>query len=329
MMNIDINKQKPLFIVGPKRSGTTLMRKVFNTHSKITISPPSSLYRLFRSYVYTYGDLNDDKNILELITDCLNTPSVKANWGIKEMPQGILELLPEKSFRGIIVTLFNLYCKEFGTTVWGEKVPTNVFWLREIMEDFPQARLLFIYRDGRDASLDQAELSWGPMNIYTACLAWKSHVNAMLEAKKILNPSSYYELFYEKFVSDPKRILKDACDHFDLNYEPGMLLYYNQEPEEYMKNVSFHKKATQPITADYVGIYKKLSLSDRQLQITLLSDTLQALGYEVEDDKREIDFWEGERYLDEDRNGAYYVDVIEYKNLLKKKGLERKSKGVY
>jgi len=329
MINIDINHEKPLFIVGPKRSGTTLVRKVFNAHSKITIPPPSSLYRFFRSDVYTYGDLNDDKNILELIEDCLNSPSVKAHWGFKVTPNEILTLLPEKSFRGIFITLFHLYCKKFGTTIWGEKVPTNVFWLKEIIEDFPQARLLFIYRDGRDASVDQAELSWGPMNIYTASLAWQSHVNAMLEAKKFLKPGSYYELFYEKFVNDPERFTKDACHHLDIEYEPGMLLYYKQEPEEYMKNASFHQKTTQPITTDYVGIYKKLSLSDRQLQATLLFDTLQALGYEVEDEKREIDFWEKEHYLEDDRNGAYYVAAIEYKNLLKKKKLERKSKGVY
>ncbi|MBN1848551.1 MAG: hypothetical protein JW932_08190, partial [Deltaproteobacteria bacterium] len=84
-----------------------------------------------------------------------------------------------------------------------------------------------------------------------------------------------------------------------------------------------------PITADYIGIYKKLSLSDRQLQSTLLSETLQDLGYRVEDEKREIDFWERERYLDEDRNGANYIETIEYKNLLRKKRLERKRKRVY
>lgn len=328
-MNIDIAKEKPLFITGAKRSGTTLVRKIFNAHPDITIPPPASFYRYFRSHIHTYGDLDVDNNILEFISECMNIPAVKRYWNINESPMEILELLPERSFRGVLTTFYHLYSNKFGTSLWGTKEPTNAFWLREIIEDFPQAKLLLIYRDGRDASLDQAELSWGPMNLYTACMAWKSHVSAMLEAKKSMSTSNYYELYYEKFVKDPEPILKDICRHFQISYEPSMLMFYNQEPEEYMKNILYHKKATQPVTEKYVGIYKNLPLSERQLQLSLLSDILQELGYKLEDDKREIDFWEHERYLDEDRNGSNYVETIEYIYFLKMKRLERKNKRIY
>ena len=327
--NIDIDKEDPIFIVGPKRGGTTLLRRIINSHSSVTIPPPDWFYHFVYSHLYSYGDLNREQNILELIKDCLNIPVVKRYWNMKKPPGEILSLSPERSFRGVLVALFRIYAQRFNTPIWGSKTPGNVFWLKEIQENFPKARFLFVYRDGRDVSIDQVEVLWGPNNLYTACLLWQSYIQAILRGRKLLDPKSYYEIYYEDLVSESEKVVKGICEFLELEYEPGMLKYYQQDPDDFLRK-SFHQKTNGPITADYMGMYKGLPSVDRQLQAAVIGDTLRELGYEVEDKPGEIGYWERERYLEEDRHGGLVSEgAVEYKHLLKRKRLERKEIGVW
>lgn len=327
--NIDINNESPIFIGGSKRGGTTLLRRIINAHSSVTIPPPGWFYHFVYAHLYSYGDLNQEKNILELIKDCLTIPLVKKYWDIPKTAKEILSLLPEKSFRGVLVTFFRLYTQRFNTPIWGSKTPSNVFWFKEIQNVFPKARFILLYRDGRDVSIDQVASSWGPNNLYVACLWWRSYIQAMLFAKNLLNQKNYYEIHYEDLVKEPERVVKGICEFLELEYEPGMLKYYEQNTDNFLKR-SFHQKTSKPITADYVGIYKKLPLTDKQLQITVIGDLLKELGYKVENKPRKIGFWEQERYLEEDRYGGLILEgAVQYKNLTKIKRLRRKEKGIW
>lgn len=327
--NIDINNESPIFIGGSKRGGTTLLRRIINTHSSITIPPPGWFYHFIYAHLYSYGDLNQEQNILELIKDCLAIPLVKKYWKISETPKKIVNLLPERSFRGVLVTFFQLYAQKFNTSIWGSKTPSNVFWFTEIQNNFPKARFILLYRDGRDVSIDQFASSWGPNNLYVACLWWRSYIQAMLLAKKLLNQKNYYEIHYEDLVEEPEKVVKEICEFLELEYEPEMLKYYEQDTDNFLK-LSFHQETSKPITTDYVGIYKKLSFADRQLQISVIGDLLEELGYKIEDEPRKIGFWEQERYLEEDRYGGLILKgAVQYKNLTKMKRLRRKKKGIW
>ena len=241
---IDVDKENPIFIGGPKRGGTTLLRRIVNAHSRVTVPPPGWFYHFVYSHLYSYGDLDQEGHILELIRDCLNIPIVKRYWNLGKTPEEILLLVPERSFRGVLVALFRVYAERFKTPTWGSKTPSNVFWLKEIQEDFPGARYVFIYRDGRDVSLDQVEIHWGPNNLYTASLLWRSYVQAILRGKKLLPHGSYHELFYEDLVREPETVVRGMCEFLELDYEPGMLEYYHQTPDGFLEQ-SFHQKDAQ------------------------------------------------------------------------------------
>ena len=64
---IDCEAQAPIFINGTKRCGSTLLRRIVNAHSQVTIPSPEWIFHFVYLHLYSYGDLNQDGNMLALI----------------------------------------------------------------------------------------------------------------------------------------------------------------------------------------------------------------------------------------------------------------------
>jgi hypothetical protein len=328
---IRIEKECPVFIAGAKRGGTTLLRRIIDSHSAISIPPPGWFYHYIYPYLYSYGDLARSENILELTQDCLDLPIVKKYWNIDETPEQIVSLLPEKSFRGILSTLSRIYAKKKqAASIWGSKAPGDAFWIREVQKDFPSARFVFIYRDGRDVSKDLKEVNWGPNNIFSACMVWKRHMESIRAAKKALKAGSFHEIYYEALVQNPDEVVKGIFDFLKLEYEPAVLDFHSNATDHFMTSSSYHAKTNQPITDEYVGIYKKLPLFERQAQIEAIGPLLREFGYTIEDEHREVGFWEQIRNAEEDDHGGLVLKGgVEFLHRLKQKRAEKLSRGIW
>ena len=59
-----------------------------------------------------------------------------------------------------------------GEKRWGEKTPSYVFSIALLNGMFPDARFLFVVRDGRDVCLSLSQLAWGPNNAYGVARHW-------------------------------------------------------------------------------------------------------------------------------------------------------------
>jgi len=328
--SLNCDEQSPIFIGGPKRSGTTLLRKILGAHSQVTFSPPDFLFHLVYSHLYSYGDLSHESNMIKMITDCIESPLVKEYFGISMTPKEILTILPENSFRAVYTALNYLYMKESLTQYWGSKTPCNVFWLKEIHRMFPKARFILIYRDGRDVSIDQLGVNWGGNNLYTASLSWQSYIKAMLESKKYLEQYCYCEIYYEDLVRQPKKEITKICDFINIAFEPEMLRWYAKAGDSFSSSQSYHQITNQPITEEFVGMYKSLPGEDRRLLVSIIGDTLRKIGYPVEMEAREIGFWEREWYQEEDRHGGLMlIGGPEYKCKARNEREERRKKKVW
>jgi len=326
---INCDDQTPIFIIGAKRCGSTLLRRIINSHSKITIPSPEWIFHFVYMHLYSYGDLNIDVNIISLIKDCLEIPLIKKYWGIEKSADEIMEDLPERSFRGVYLTLFMLYMKDNPTPYWGAKTPSNVFWAREIYNMFPKARFVFLYRDGRDVTFDQVNADWGPLNLYNACVLWNHYSQAMIKAKLNLPEDNCYEIYYEKLVRDPDGQIKPLCKFLEVEFEPIMSDFHKQSGDAFFSQ-AHHLKADKPITDKFVGLYKSLPEEDKKLQVALIGETLRTLGYEVESKSRKIGFWENEWYVEEDEYGATLTDGgPEYKIAKRTEREGRKKRGVW
>lgn len=335
-------KEKPIIMIGAERSGTTLVMAMLGCHPRIAVPEVVWYYSRFRPYMYTYGDLKKDENFRTLAEEMvfgLKTPF----WGMKVNPRTIVDEIisdvKEKSFAGIYCAMHERFAREAGNKPrWGEKTPYNLFFVKEILEDFPNAQFIFITRDGRDASADYLESAFGPTNIYCAAQVWKMCQNAVQPWREKLDSSQWIDVKYEVLVREPEKVLKQVCDFLGEKYDPAMLEFHKTDLAKARGATKDHKPLGHAASDKYIGIYKNLlSLREQRIFTAVAGNELVDSGYELDVKPIEISKEEEELFWELDgRIRAATMDAPEghivyesYNDWLVDQREERKRKGIW
>jgi hypothetical protein len=280
-------KERPVIMIGAERSGTTLVMAMLGCHPRIAVPEVVWYYPRFRPYLYSYGDLSRQENLRTLAEEMvfgLKTPF----WGMKVNPRTILDEiladLKERSFAGIYCAMHERYARSAGGKPrWGEKTPHNLFFVKDILEDFPNAQFIFITRDGRDASADYLDSAFGPTNIFCAAESWALCQNAVEPWRKRLSSDQWMDLRYEELVRDPSAVLKKVCRFLGEDFAPQMLEFHRTELARNRGATKDHKPLGHEASDRYIGIYKRqLSLRDQEIFAAVAGRELQAAGYELD-----------------------------------------------
>src|SRR5262245_31221350 len=95
---------RPIFMLGAERSGTTLVMAMLGCHERIAVPEVVWYYPRFRPYLFSYGDLSKDAN-LRVLAEEMVFGLKTAFWGMKVNPRTIVDEilgdLKERSFAGI------------------------------------------------------------------------------------------------------------------------------------------------------------------------------------------------------------------------------------
>jgi hypothetical protein len=280
-------KEKPIFMLGAERSGTTLVMAMLGCHPRIAVPEVVWYYPRFRPYLFTYGDLSKEQNLRTLADEMvfgLKTPF----WGMQVNPRiivdEILSDLKERSFAGIYCAMLERFAHVSGNKPrWGEKTPHNLFFVKEILEDFPDAQFICITRDGRDAGADYLDSSFGPTNVLAAAESWVLCQNAVKPWRKSLTASQWMDLRYEDLVTDPKAILRRTCEFLGEEYSPEMLGFFETDLAKKRGATKDHGPLGHPVSDRYVGIYKsQLSLRDQRIFAWVAGKELEEAGYALD-----------------------------------------------
>jgi hypothetical protein len=220
---------RPIFVIGSERSGTTLLMAMVGCHPRIAVPEVAWYYPRFRPYLHTYGDLARPANFRVLMEEMafgLKTPF----WDMKINPRTLVDELTatarESSFAGAYCAMLDRHAAEHGKPRWGEKTPYNQFFIKEILEDFPNAQFLYLTRDGRDASADYLESSFGPTNIYCAAEIWRMGQEAVRPWREKLPATQWLDVKYEDLVRDTVRVLRNVCRFLGEEYSPELLEFH-------------------------------------------------------------------------------------------------------
>jgi hypothetical protein len=277
--------ERPVFVIGSERSGTTLIMAVLGCHPRLAVPEVAWYYPRFRPYLFTYGDLANTDNFRTLCGEMvhgLRTPY----WGMKVDPATIADEIAERavgieqSFAGIYAAMFERYAEEEGKPRWGEKTPYNLFYVGEMLEDFPDAQFVFIYRDGRDASAEFLDSSFGPTNIYSAAELWRMGQEAVKPWRERLPADQWLDIEYESFVRDPVAGLKRLCRFIREDYADEMMAFHTTPTAKRRGRTKDNRALADPISDRHVGIYKELlSVRDQRVFAWVAGETLADYGY--------------------------------------------------
>lgn len=306
--------ERPIIMIGSERSGTTLLMAMIGNHPRIAVPEVAWYYPRFKPYLHTYGDLSKPENLRTLADEMvfgLKTPF----WDMPVNPATIVDEIiasaKEPSFAGIYCAMFERYAKTAGKPRWGEKTPHNLFYVGDILEDFPNAQFIFMTRDGRDASAEYIRSAFGPTNIYAAAEIWNLCQNAVKPWRKKLDKTQWLDVRYEELAADASTVLEKVCAFLGEDYSPKMLEFHLSGIAQRRGQTRDHAPLGQPVSTQWIGRYKReLSQLEQEIFAAIAGDNLIEAGYEIDVQPARLSESERALYLERDaRTRAAVLDA--------------------
>jgi hypothetical protein len=275
----------PVFpqFVGCGRSGTTLLRNMFDSHSVLAMTHESHFIgplAKVRSKYEADGGFNSDAFVADLFGDA---NFVRQGLEVEEVRSALAAARPT-SYPEAVRAVFSAYAARDGKAMYGDKTPGSVTQIELLAELFPEAKFVHIIRDGRAVALSYLERpEWGPATMAEAANHWKNRVKRGRTAGKAIGAGRYMEVRYEDVVADPETVARSVCEFLGLQFEEGMLSYH-ENSEEFIastKDPEAFKNLSRPITGGLRDWEEEISSGDRHLFEAIAGDLLVELGYPV------------------------------------------------
>jgi len=235
---------KPIFIVGNSRSGTTMLGRILGNHSKVHTFGELHFFEhlIGPQEVVSRKEMKEDQ-CLSLLERLLTTSrdgffaEVKSGKFQNDAKRILAEVTRQDPLSVYQAFLF-LETQAHGKVVPCEQTPRYLYYVREILDAFPDAKVINMIRDPRSVMLSQknkwkrrflgakniplkeALRSWSNYHPYTIARLWKS---AIIEARKYESHPRFYSIRYEDLVSRPSEIVRKLCDFTGLGFEDQML----------------------------------------------------------------------------------------------------------
>jgi hypothetical protein len=273
----------PFFIVGCARSGTTLIVNLLRSHPRIAIPDEShfipSLYRGF-------GDPGSETEVRRLAGRILGNMWIK-RWRLELTPDDFADC---RSFRGVVNRLHGTWAEKAGKPRWGDKTPHYLTEIPTLLELFPEAKIIHIYRDGRDVALSWMRTRMEPRNIFVAARYWADRVTEGRRVGRSLPPGKYLEVRYETLLSETRATMMRVCDFLGEEFCEEVLAptFVDLGPMFGFKRRKKDIRRIQVVTDNANKWRTAMSERDRILFESVAGELLDELGYEASGPRRRI-----------------------------------------
>jgi len=253
------SNEKNIFITGAPRSGTTLIKTVIQSHSKVC-GPPSETCGVF-----------EVSNIYKSINK--NGLSRKVNRDIIEEAKSIIEVYDRCTSR------MKNNCDAEITVDKAPWPPTYRFRLPYVVSKFPKSKWVHIVRDGRDcfcSAKNHPYLS----GITKTCKKFAKRWSKIVSKNEKIPKRKRITIKYEKLVKNTEYVTKKVMNFLGLGREKNQLKTktrerYDDGPE------GVHSRLKKPIDSSSVGRWKKEMEKGEAKKFEYYAESeLKKMGYE-------------------------------------------------
>ncbi|MGH2792384.1 MAG: sulfotransferase family protein [Actinomycetota bacterium] len=268
-----------VFILGCGRSGTTMLRSMFDSHPDLAIPGESGFIWQRRKRFENRSGVDVDRFVAELTAH----PRFK-RWGLdRDLVHQELSSPPAGGYADLIRRLYRVYAEARGKERYGDKTPGHVLRIPEIAQLFPEARIVHLIRDGRNVALSYMDIEeWGPSNVTEAALYWKRRVERGRRDGQGLGKARYREVTYEALVEDAESELRGLCAFASLAFDESMLRYFERASEVLSLELHLHRRQglDKPPTKGLRDWRTQMSDEDAARFESVAGETLEEFGYE-------------------------------------------------
>lgn len=288
MMSIDeIEKIPMFFIIGRPRSGTTLLRTIFDAHPEVNI-PVECAYIIDLQKRYEKIKIWNKELLLNFYEDLIHEFRF-SNWkaDTEKIKKQLLQCEGENTFSTICKVVHSNYPSLFEKKhlkFIGDKNPIYSIYTKKLLKIFPEAKFIFIYKDYRDNYVSMVKAQFGMPIVPIHVFHWKYFYRLVKKHSK-KHPDKFFFLKYEDFVNYPEIHIKKVFDFIGLPYHSSVMDFYKKQDEILDKYgvaaEGKHQSLFNPINTSRIGLWKnKLSEKEVYMADMTAGPLAEELGYE-------------------------------------------------
>lgn len=292
------SEKKLIFVVGNSRSGTTMMSRILGNNEDI--------YNLqeihFFEWLVNPKSINDkisEKDAVSLLNKMFGQQlqNFYHQENLEQYTNLSREVLDSLNPGYTNVTVFKGFLFYFSLlhnkSIPCEQTPKNVFYIKELLNSFPECYIINMVRDPRAVMLSQKNKwkrrfygeegvtisetirAWSLYHPLITSKIWKSSFNSAL---KYEGKDNVITIKYEDLLSSPEITLKILCDIIKIEYNSSMMEVPNVGSSLGIEEVK------AGLDSSKINSWKNGSLSDTEIFICekFLSSEMGISGYEYE-----------------------------------------------
>lgn len=276
------------FIIGRPRSGTTLLRILFEAHPHVLIPPESpfiiSLYKKYGKVTFW------DEPTINAFCEDLFKQRYFDKWLIEKnlLYKSLLEAKGENTFQTMVRKVCLTYSSVFDKKeilLIGDKNPAYSLFIHRIQKLFPEARIIHITRDYRDNYLSLIKVNFEVPIVPLVIYRWKFALHRMWKLKKRY-PDLIYSIKYEDLVAEPERQFQNLCHFLGIQYDPSVMSFYRKKSEVEKAYAGLeeigqvHQSLFNPISTRRVNLWQtEMSSRDIRIADLVAGKTAEKAGY--------------------------------------------------
>ncbi len=258
--------EPPIFLLGPYGSGTTLVRYVIDSHSRLCCPPES--------------------DFIEALAPLLDEPRYRQ--GLEGL--GFDDEHVVQQLRQLCAHLFGNYARSWGKARWADKTPAYIDIADTLLRLFPEAYFVLIHRHGLDqvhsftrgGTFERSTLEPfcrpGEDPRLSCCRYWLDKTQRLLDFETRHGERSF-RLRYEDLCRQPEATLRPLFEFLDETWEPDVLRFYEHTHDK------GHEHGRVMATRGFelsAGHYRSWPGELRHACLEIIAPGLAALGYMVE-----------------------------------------------
>jgi hypothetical protein len=228
---------RPLFICGYMKSGTTLLTCLLDSHPELVVLPGDSH---FMHLAHQFDCRTREEWIRYWVWRFVNPTGQRPFWLLGGNDRYIevwrylsywFDQLCREGVAGLLQTApYSYYCanakRPSRPKLWVEKTPRNERDVQQIRQLFPEARFIHIVRDPLQnlASLKKLAGFRGGRwrTVRTAFSLWRSFLLG-LQHRRRLGANRYLFVSYDKLVTHPEETMHQVAQFLHVKWQPSLL----------------------------------------------------------------------------------------------------------
>lgn len=281
------------FIFGRPRSGTTLLRTLFDAHPNVKIPPE---YPIFLNLCQRFGHVKTwDEQAIRAFIEHIQQKNIYTFWTFEglniDKALFLKKLLSEKEPL-TLATLMKKVNLEAASVFpkkeirWiGDKNPVYTIFMKRFMTIFPDSKYIFLVRDYRDNFVSMKKFEFEAPNALIQGYRWK-YVTRMFLKFRSADPKRFFLVRYEDLVEKKEETFADLCRFLEIPFDPGVFDFRLKKEAMYKVYSSeviekYQKSLLEPITTGKIGKWKTELTRDQIRKLDFMAGKVAGLlGYE-------------------------------------------------